>query len=96
MPLIEFTIKHERTKADARARLEMAVEEAKRRYGPMIQRVEWSPDRDAVKLSAAGTLAEMRVDSERIHAAIDLPLLSGLLGGRLASGLKEIIQRQLT
>ncbi|QDV35777.1 polyhydroxyalkanoic acid system family protein [Tautonia plasticadhaerens] len=95
MPLIEFTIKHERTEADAKARLEMAVDEAKRRYGPMIQKVEWSPDRDAVRLSATGALAEMRVDAERIHASIDLPLLSGLLGGRMATGLKEIIRKQL-
>jgi hypothetical protein len=95
MPLIEFTIRHNRTEADARARLELAIDEVRRRYGPMIQNVEWSPSRDSVTLTAVGTLAEMRVDAELIHATIDMPLISGLLGGRLATGLKEIIRKQL-
>ncbi|MEW4570104.1 polyhydroxyalkanoic acid system family protein [Tautonia sp. JC769] len=96
MPLIEFRIKHNRTPEDAKARLSMAVDEVRRQYGVMIQRIEWSPGHDEVTITATGAVAEMSVDAEHIHATIDIPVLGGLLGGRLATGLKRIVQRQLS
>ena len=74
----------------------MAVDEVRRQYGLMIRRIEWSPGREEVKITATGAVAEMRVDAEHVHAAIDIPVLSGLLGGRLATGLKRIVQKQLS
>lgn len=96
MPLIEFKINHNRTHDDAKARLGMAVDEVRQQYGLLIQGIEWSPGHDVVKITATGAVAEMRVDAEQIHAAIDIPVLGGLLGGRLATGLKRIVQKQLS
>jgi hypothetical protein len=95
MALATFSIKHGRTQEDAKARLAKAVEEVQSRYGPMIQKVEWSPDGWSVTLTATGVVAEMRIDAEHVHAAIDVPLLGGLLGHSMAGTLKDIVQRQL-
>ena len=96
MSLITFSVKHNRTPDDARDRLVAAVEEARHRYGPMIRRVDWSPDRSSVTITSVGAVAEMRVDVEHVHASVDVPALGGLLGGRLARGLKDIVQKRLT
>ena len=95
MPLIEFNIAHNRTEADARARLVEAVDEVKRRYGPLIRRVDWSPDGGSVTLDASGAITLMRVDASRIHAEVDVPIIGKLLGGPFATGIKTILQKQL-
>jgi hypothetical protein len=95
MSLINFAVQHNLTSEEAKARLRRAIEEVQTRYGPLIRKVEWSPGRDSVKLTATGVFAEMRVDPQQIHASIDIPVLGGLLGGSMAGTLKEVVQRQL-
>lgn len=95
MSLMTFTVKHHRSPEDARARLAKAIEEAQERFGAMIQQVEWSPGRDKVTLMATGAVAEMRIDAEQVHATIDVPVLGGLLGGKVAGTLRDIVQKQL-
>lgn len=95
MSLINFSVKHARTADEAKARLADAVEELKRKYGPLIQRVEWSPDRERVTVAVTGATAELRVDDENVHAAVDVPVLGGLLGSKMAGTIKEVVQRQL-
>jgi hypothetical protein len=95
MALANFSIKHGRTQEDAKARLAKAIEEMQARYGPMIQRVEWSPDGQSVKLTATGAVAELRIDAEHVHVVIDIPMLGGLLGRSMAGTLKDIVQKQL-
>src|SRR5256885_11811843 len=36
---------------------------------------------------------ELWVDAQAVHATGDIPILSGLFGGQLASGLKQILQQ---
>jgi len=93
MPLIDLTVKHGRTPAEARLRLEHAVAEATRTFGGMVRRTEWSADRDRVRLDGVGFWTELWVDAEEVHAIGDIPLLGGLLGGPVAAGLKQIVQR---
>ena len=38
---------------------------------------------------------ELRVDAEQVHGSVDIPLLGGLMGGPLASTLRDIVQKQL-
>lgn len=92
MPLIDLTVKHGATLPEARSRLESAVDEGRKRFGPMIQRVEWSPDRDAVALSGIGFRIDMRVDAETVHVTGDVPLLAGLLGGDPAAKVRGMIE----
>ena len=93
MPLIDLTVKHGRTPEEARSRLEHAVAEANRKFGAMLRRTEWSPDRNRVRLDGTGFWAELWVDAEEVHATGDIPLLGGLLGGPVAAGLKQIVQQ---
>ena len=67
-----------------RRRLETAAHEV---------RVEWAADRNRVKLEGAGVRVEMWVDAQNVHATGDIPILGELLGGPLASGLKQIVQQ---
>jgi hypothetical protein len=93
MSLMNLSVKHGRTQEEARARLEMAVNEVTRKFGPMVHRVEWSDDRDRVKLEGGGFRAEIWVDALEVHATGDIALLGNLLGSPLAAGLKQIVQQ---
>jgi hypothetical protein len=59
----------------------------------MIRRVEWTPDHNRVKLEGVGVHVEMWVDARDVHAVGDIPVLGALLGGPLASGMKQILQQ---
>jgi hypothetical protein len=92
MSLLNLTVKHGRTLDEARAHLERAVTEIRARFGSMVHRVEWSDDRNAVKLFGPGVEAALRVDPQEVHATVDAPLLGGLLASPLLAGLKGILQ----
>jgi hypothetical protein len=46
-----------------------------------------------VKLDGAGFWVEMWVDARDVHATGDIPILAGLFGSRLGSGLKQILEQ---
>ena len=92
MSLIHLTFAHGQTLEEARRRLERAVHEVCGTFGG-IRRVEWADDRHRVKLEGAGVRVEMWVDAQNVHATGDIPILGELLGGPLASGLKQIVQQ---
>ena len=93
MSMFHASIKHGRTQDDARARLETAVNEVRARFGAMVQRVNWSADRDAVTVTGAGFVVEMRVDATEVHVSGDVPLLGALLGRPFEAGVKQIVQQ---
>jgi hypothetical protein len=92
MSAIQLTVKHGRTLEDARKQLERAADEVRSRFGLMVQRVDWSEDRNCVKLTGTGFVVEMRVDATDVHVTGDIPILGKLLSGPLAAGLKKIVQ----
>jgi hypothetical protein len=92
MPLISLTVAHGRTQEEARQRLETAVREVSERFG-RLSRVEWSADRNRVKLEATGAWLEMWVDARNVHATGDIVGLGALMSGPLLSGLKQIVQQ---
>ena len=93
MSMFQVTVKHGRTRDDARARLESAVNEVRSRFGVAVQRVDWSGDRDAVTITGAGFVVSMRVDEHEVHVSGDIPLIGALLGKPLETGLKQIVQQ---
>jgi len=93
MPALNLTVRHGRSLEDARRGLEAAVQRVSGQFGPLVRRVEWAPDRNRVKLDGAGFWVEMWVDAQDVHATGDIPMLAGLLGGRLGEGLKQIVQQ---
>jgi Putative polyhydroxyalkanoic acid system protein (PHA_gran_rgn) len=96
MPLITLSVQHEHTFDEARRRLETAVHEITSRFGTLVRRVEWSPDRSQVRLEGLGFWIEMRVDAQAVHVSADIPMLGRLgrlLGGSVTTRLQEIVQR---
>lgn len=93
MPLMTLSVQHRHTVDEARRRLETAVHEITSRFGTLVRRVEWSPDRSQVRLEGSGFCIEMRVDVQALHVSADIPVLGRLLGGSVTTRLKEIIQR---
>jgi hypothetical protein len=92
MPVISLTIAHGQSQEEARRRLELAVREVCERLGG-ISRVEWSADRNRVKLQTVGAWLELWVDDRDVHATGDILGLGGLISGPLVSGLKQILQQ---
>lgn len=91
MPLIDVSVAHGQTLPEAQRRLETVVQEASSRLG--LRQVEWSADRRRVQLQGLGARVDMWVDAEVIHVTGDLPGLGGLLGGPMAAGLRQLLER---
>jgi hypothetical protein len=94
MSLVNVSLKHGRDISEARTCLERAVTDVQGLFGTMIQRADWSSDRNRVRLDGAGFWVEMSVDDEHVHATGDIPFLAGLLGGPLGGGLKKILEER--
>jgi hypothetical protein len=92
MPFISLTIAHGQTLEEARRRLEQAVREVSDRLKSGIRRVEWTADRNRVKLEGPGIWVELWVDARDVHATGDIPMLGALFGGPVAAGLKQVIE----
>jgi Putative polyhydroxyalkanoic acid system protein (PHA_gran_rgn) len=94
MPEFTLTVKHRKTLEGARAELERAIQDVQTRFGAMVQRVEWAPDRNSVQLWATGGVrVDLRIDPEELHVTGDVPNLLGILGSPLLLGLRGIVQQ---
>jgi hypothetical protein len=93
MSVIKLDLKHGRTLEEARAQLERAVADVHSRFGSLVQRTDWSADRNAVKLSGTGFEVDIRVDAQEVHLTGDLFGLGALLAGPWMSGVKAIVQQ---
>lgn len=93
MSLITLSVKHGRTLDEARQRLETTVSQVQSQFASMIERTEWSADRNTVRLVGKGFWIDMRVDAVEVHVVGDIPLLGRLLGGPLTAGLKRIVEK---
>ena len=91
--MIDLTVQHGQTLDEARRRLEAVVHEISGRFATLVRRVEWAADRNRVKIEGAGFWIAMWVDARAVHVTADVPILGGLLGGQLASGLQHIVQQ---
>jgi Putative polyhydroxyalkanoic acid system protein (PHA_gran_rgn) len=93
MPLINLSVKHGRSLEQAQSHLETAVDKVHSQFRAVVRQVVWSADRSRVRLDGVGFWVEMWVDAQEVHASGDIPLLGGLLGGPVATGLKQILQQ---
>jgi hypothetical protein len=93
MSLINLSLKHGQSLEEARSHLEMAIDKVHSRFSMLIRQVTWAADRSRVRLDGVGFWVEMWVDAQEVHASGDIPLLGGLLGSSLATGLKQILQQ---
>jgi len=93
MSLINLSVQHGQTLEEAQRRLETAVHDVHSRFSALVRHVEWSAGRRRVRLDGTGFWVEMWVDAQEVHVSADIPLLGGLLGGPVATELKQIVQR---
>jgi hypothetical protein len=93
MALIEMTVKHGRTQQEARDQLQRSVTDVLGQFGAMIDKVEWTPDRNGVFMSGAGCTVEIQVDPTEVHVRGDIPFLNGLLASPFVTGFKQIIRK---
>ena len=93
MSLINVSVKHGQTLDDARSRLQDAVDEVRGKFPAMVQRVDWSDDRNAVTILGKGFDVAMRIDPQDLHVAGNITILGALLGGPFVAGLKQIVQK---
>src|SRR4051812_24695347 len=92
MSLINLTVKHGRTREDACARLESVVVEVRAKVPPgMIRQVDWSAERDAVKVVGVGFQIDVRVDAQDVHLTGDVARLAGVLENPFGDVLKGIV-----
>ena len=93
MPLVTLSVQHGYPLEEARRRLETAVSELTSRFGTLIRRVEWSPDRTQVRLEGGGGWIELRLEGQAVHVAADIPVLGRLLGRSVTARLQDVLQR---
>jgi hypothetical protein len=93
MPLINLSVQHGRTLEEARSNLEAVVHKVHSQFRALVRQVAWSADRNRVRLDGLGFWVEMWVDAQEVHVSGDIPLLGGLLGSSVATGLKQIVQQ---
>jgi hypothetical protein len=93
MSLINLSVKHGQSLEEARSRLETAVHRVHSQFKALVRQVTWSADRNQVRLDGVGFWVELWVDAQEVHASGDIPLLGGLLGSPVATGLKHILQQ---
>jgi hypothetical protein len=88
-----LTFQHGQTLDEARRRLATTVDQVSGQLGALVRRVQWTADRDRVKLEGVGFWVEIWVDSQAVHATGDVPLLGALLGGSPGTQLTRILQQ---
>jgi len=92
MSVVNLSVKHGRSLEEAKQSLEEAVREIDQRFGSMIERVEWSADRSAVKLAGSGLTGDVRVDAQEVHVTVDIPLLLRAFSKQVTGAVQEILQ----
>ncbi len=93
MSELNLSVKHHVTQEQARARLEQAMRDAQGRFGGMLHRVDWSPDRNSVNLAGTGFTGRVWVDAAEVHAVVDVPILGQLFAGPIVTGLKGMLEQ---
>jgi hypothetical protein len=93
MPLINLSVQHGQRLEEARSHLEMAVHKVMSQFGALVRHVEWSADRNRVRLDGRGFWLDLWVDAQEVHATGDIPMLGALLGSPVATGLTQILQQ---
>ncbi len=91
---LNLTVKHHVTQEQARTRLEQAIRDVQARFGGMIQKVDWSPDRNSVSLVGTGFTGRLWVDAENVHALVDVPILGQLFASPIVAGLKGMLEQR--
>jgi hypothetical protein len=94
MSLLTLNFKHGQTQEQARAHLERVVQQFSAQYGALIQRIEWSRDRNAVEMTTAGIWVKLDVDATEVHVTADLPGLLGIFANPLLSGLRGMVETE--
>ena len=94
MALVDLSMKHGATLAEAEEQLAKTVAQVTTQFGAFVRGVAWGEDRRSVKLTGPGMWITMSVDAETVRCEGDAPMISNLLGGGVKKLLGGAIKRQ--
>ncbi len=95
MAAIHFSLEHGRSLGDAQALLAQSVDELQRNFHAVVERVEWSADRNGARIVARGFEVAIRVDDRAVHVEAEVPLWARWIGSSAVDGLKRLLQRNI-
>lgn len=91
MALINFSIEHGRSPAEAKERLREAIAEVERKAQSLIKQVEWAADETAVRIVGTGFEVRVRVDERMTYVEGEIPWVAKLLGSQAVTHVKQIL-----
>ena len=94
MSLVNISMKHGATLAEAEEQLSQTIAEVTSKFGGFVREVEWAEDRRRVKVTGPGLWVAMSVDAQHVRAEGDIPALTGLLGGGVKKALEGALKRK--
>jgi hypothetical protein len=89
-------MEHGRPPGAAQASFEAGIEEAVSRYGSWIDRVDWSEDRHAARITGSGYDVNLWYDDRFLHAQGQIPLAWKLFEPAIRSRIRSMIDRPVT
>jgi hypothetical protein len=93
MATLNLSIEHGQTWDNARASFERGITQAAEQYGRWIQRVDWSDDRTAARLTGNGFVVDLRIDDRQLHVAGEIPFYFRLFEAPLRRFVEETFHR---
>jgi hypothetical protein len=93
MAKLNIAIDHGQTPAVARVNFERAITAAVERFGKWIQRADWSPNRDSVKMAGPGFDVELSYDDQKVYARGTVPIAFRLMEMPIKAFLKQALGR---
>jgi hypothetical protein len=94
MSMIRFSMKHGLGEREACERLEKTVGDVTSRFGGMVKQINWATDRRSVNVVGTGFTASVRIDAQDVHVEGDVGMPGGLMGGKIAERVKELISQR--
>lgn len=92
MAQLDMAVEHGQTAEAARENFEKGIAAAQSQYGRWIQRLEWSPERDAVDVSGAGFDVRISFDEQKVYARGKIPMAAKLLEGPIRAFLARALK----
>jgi Putative polyhydroxyalkanoic acid system protein (PHA_gran_rgn) len=95
MARLNLAVEHDLPMDQAQAKFEAGIDEAMSRYGSWVGRLDWSDDRQSVRVTGSGYDVRLWYDERLFHAQGHIPLAWKLFVGALRHQIRKVIERPL-
>lgn len=94
MAKLNMAIDHGQTPANASVNFERAITAAVDRFGKYIPHVDWSANRDSVKLAGPGFNVELSYDDKKVYARGTVPMAFRLMELPVKAFIKQALAHE--